>query len=555
MNTNKNLLLQGLWILVIGLSLVFTAQAQSKFSSRILLIPLDDRPPCLQKPVELGAIADAEIVTPPRELLGKFTRFGESDKIIEWLKKQDLRRFDAAIVSLDMLAYGGLVAMREYDPTTRETAQRRIDFVREMKRKNPKLPIYASSVIMRLAPTGNLTNEAYRVKLSRWAEISSEKSNVKLQEEARKLEKEIPADALTNYKKARERDLAGNFQAIELAKQGVFDYLIVSQDDAHPTGVHVAERESLIKRVVELNLTEKVPIQPGADEVSMLLIGRFIGKSRNYAPRILPVYSSEESKQKVMPFEDRKLFETISFHIKSVGATEVSDEKDADILFYAFGSRFEKGRAKTFLDEIEKSVKAGKNVMLIDVDSSAKTEGGDLDFSEDLKNRGIFRRFQAYAAWNTAGNMIGTALPQALIFNSSKIKFPVIAEPTNYERDRIPQRKNIAAFNRVLRAQNWFLFHRWLDDYVYNTLIRAEVRKYAREKNWNQLRFNEEQSKEVEAVVYPKLQERYEQDKKVLFGGKNALNADCIFSDQVKFYLPWNRAFEAEIDFDLSCGK
>lgn len=521
--------------------LVAAVGAQTKFSSRILLIPLDDRPPCLQKPVELGAIADAEIVTPPRELLGKFTRFGESDKIIEWIKAQDLRKFDAAIVSLDMLAYGGLVAMREYE-TTRETAQRRIDFVREMKRKNPKLPIYGSSVIMRLAPTGNLTNEAYRVKLSRWAEISSVKDNAKLQEEARKLEKEIPADALENYKKARARNLAGNFQAIELARDGVFDYLIVSQDDAHPTGVHVAERESLIKRVKEANLSEKVPVQPGADEVSMLLLGRLIGKRMKYAPRVLPVYSSEESRTKVMPFEDRKLHETISFHIKSVGAREVSSEKDADVLFYAFGSRFEPGRAKTFVDEIEKSVRAGKKVMLIDVDPKASTEGGDPEFSEDLKRRGIFRKLHAYAAWNTAGNMIGTALPQMILFGA--------------EQNRLKKSKKTSdEFIRATTAQDWFLFHRWLDDYVYNTLIRAEVRKYAREKGWQQLRFSEAQSKEVESVVYPKLQARYEEDRQALFEGANPYsNLNCRFGEKVGFYLPWNRAFEAEIDFDLKCG-
>lgn len=507
-----------------------------------MLIPLDDRPPCLQKPVRLGAIANAEVVTPPRELLGKFTTFGDSDKIIAWLKTQDMKRFDAAVVSLDMLAYGGLVAMREYGDTTRETAQKRIDFVREMKRKNPQLPIYASSVIMRLAPTGNLVNEAYRVKLSRWAEISSEKQDAKLQAEARKLETEIPAEALSNYKKARERDLAGNFQAIELARQGVFDYLIVSQDDAHPTGVHVAERESLIKKVKELKLTEKVPVQPGADEVSMLLMARFIGKKLNYSPRIMPVYSSEKTRTQVMPFEDRKLHETVSFHIKSVGATEVSNEADADVLFYAFGSRFEAGRAKTFLDEIEAKVKAGKNVMLIDVDPSAKTEGGDPEFSEDLIKRGIFRRLRAYAAWNTAGNMIGTALPQMVSFGA--------------ERKRLNSKIDSPQLVQMTTAQDWFLFHRWLDDYVYNTLIRAEVRKYAREKGWNQLRFNEAQSKEVESAVYAKLQERYEQDKKVIFDGKNPYsNLDCMLGDKVRFYLPWNRAFEADIDFNLQCGN
>lgn len=534
MNTDRQRFFTAILTVILTLGCIFPAFAKSKTSSRILLIPLDDRPPCLQKPVRLGALADAEVVTPPRELLGKFTRFGESDKIIEWIKTQNLGKFDAAIVSLDMLAYGGLVAMREFE-TTRETAQRRIDFMREIKRKYPKLPIYGSSVIMRLAPTGNLDNESYRVKLGRWAEISSEKSNEKLQTEARKLETEIPADALAKYKKARERNLAGNLQAIEMAKDGVFDYLIVSQDDAHPTGVHVAERETLIRRVNELNLTEKVPVQPGADEVSMLLMARFIGRKRAYAPKIFPIYSSEESRAKVMPFEDRKLHETISFHIKSVGATEVSSEKDADILFYAFGSRFEKGKTKPFVDAIEKSVRDGKKVMIIDVDPVPKTEGGDPEFSEDLMRRGIFGELEAYAAWNTAGNMVGTALPQAIIYGSSKKIFDT-------RRSAKPQA-------RVKQAQTWFLYHRWLDDYVYNTLIRADVRSYAREKGWQQLRFTEEQSKEVESVVYPRLQQRYADDAKVLF------KTQCRFADKVDFHLPWNRAFEAEIDFGLNCGK
>lgn len=124
------------------------ANAQSeavKRSSKILFVPLDDRPPCFQWVVKMGEIGDAEVVAPPRELLGRFTEFGKSDEIVRWLKTQDLKSFDAAVVSIDMLAYGGLVAMREYK-TDERTAMNRLNFLRELKKAAPKMKIYASTL-------------------------------------------------------------------------------------------------------------------------------------------------------------------------------------------------------------------------------------------------------------------------------------------------------------------------------------------------------------------------------------------------------------------------
>lgn len=516
-------------------SCLVCGQSQPKFGARILLVPLDDRPPCLQFPVKLGPVGDIEVVAPPREMLGKFTTPGEPERIMAWLRAQDLTKFDALVVSLDMLAYGGLVAMRETGGTTRETAQKRIDFLRELKKKAPKLPIYASSVIMRLAPTGNVVNESYRVKLARWAEISPVKDE-KLQAEVRKLEKEIPAEALSNYKLARERDLAGNFQAIELTKNGVFDYLIVSQDDAHPTGVHVAERERLIAEINRLNLSEKIPVQPGADEVSMLLMARFVSRKYNYVPRVKAVYSSEATRTAVMPFEDRKLFETVSYHIRAVGAREVADEKQADLLFHVFASRFEPGRAESFAAEIEEKIKQGKRIILVDVDPSARTEGAEPKFMDEIRGRGLILKFSGFATWNTAGNMIGTALPQAVLYESV--------------RRRAVKKSRNPGINRsaVWQAQNWFLFHRWLDDYIYNAVVRPEIRKYASERKWNQLRFSPQQSAEVEKFGYARMREHYVADKAIIFADSN-----CRPSDDFSFYLPWERAFEADIDFKLNC--
>lgn len=48
-----------------GCSLSLTAGKDPVYTARILLIPLDDRPPCLQFTQRMAMIGNAEIVTPP----------------------------------------------------------------------------------------------------------------------------------------------------------------------------------------------------------------------------------------------------------------------------------------------------------------------------------------------------------------------------------------------------------------------------------------------------------------------------------------------------------
>lgn len=538
----------------------FSAAAQQpKMSSRILLISLDDRPPCLQFPVKIGAVGDAEMVTPPRELLGRFTEFGKSDEIISWLKKQNLKSFDAAIVSVDMLAYGGLVGMRVH-ATDDATAMRRLEFVREMRRLAPKLKIYGSSVIMRLAPTGNVVNEAYREKLAKWAEISVDESQ---KAETEKLEKEIPVEALADYKAARVRDLKINLASIDLVKDKIFDYLILSQDDAKPKGVHISDRENLIGQINRLNLSEKIAVQPGADEVSMLLLSRALTDKYNYHPKIKAVYSSEKIAGEFMPYEDRPLRQTVSFHIKAAGAREVQTEAEADILFFVFVSRFETGRAESFADEIqsvffEKSKTADgvsvprkiqKEIIIADVDPKGDVQGADVKFTEALKNKLIFKTVSGYASWNTAGNTIGTALPHGVLFSLSSKYFrvPVGAKVTKAEYDR-----RAKIWTRVDYAQNWFLLNRLLDDYVYHTLVRPEAINFARGRKWNVFRFTDEQTKAVEEFAEPLVKKRAWQNLNMISPVKYNRQI-CENVEDFKFWLPWGRTFEAEIEFRLNC--
>ncbi|HEX8288904.1 MAG TPA: DUF4127 family protein [Pyrinomonadaceae bacterium] len=523
-------------VLILSSALTFPAQNQSKLSTRILFVPLDDRPPCLQFTVEMGKIGDAEIVAPPKELLGKFTTPGQSEKIVEWLKAQDLKSFDAAIISLDMTAYGGLVAMRRYGDTTAEEALRRIEVLREIKRRAPKLPVYAQSVIMRLAPTGDGKNEAYREKLAQWAEISpySESKN-----ETAKLEREIPAEVLTDYKKARERDLKVNLKAIEMVRGGAIDYLILSQDDAKPRGIHVADRERLIAETQKLKLTEKIAVQPGADEVSMLLLARAMNNLYNFSPRIKAVYSSEELSNKAMPFEDRALRETVSYHIKATGSREVASENDADLLFYVYASRFEPGRAASFAEEIAEKIKQTKRVIVADIDPKGDVQGGDPKFTSELGKRNIFPELYGYASWNTAGNTIGTTLPQGVIFDLAK--------------NKLMNKRNAA--ERVLTAQNWFTFHRVLDDYYYHTEVRTKAKDFIAQNKWSTLRLSDEATEKVEDFSNELMRNAFVVLSALYFrnNGTAQKNVRCEKPSNLSFDLPWNRTFEAEIDFDLQC--
>lgn len=527
-------------LILVLLSFVINSFAQKtvKLSSKILFIPLDARPPCLKMTEKMGLIGDAEVIAPPLALLGNFQDPGQSEKINEWILKQDLKSFDAAIIVLDMIAYGGLVASRKHNVES-SVALFRVDVLKQIRRNAPKLKIYGQSVIMRLAPSADGKNEAYREKLATWAKISPD-TDEKTKAEVANLERDIPASVLADYKRARERNYKTNVKAIDFVKNGLIDYLILSQDDASPKGVHLVDRQNLIKTRDALGLTEKIAIQPGADEVSMLLLARALNKNYKFAPKIKAVYSSEKLRNTVMPFEDRTLAETVSHHIRATGAGEVETENAADILFYVFPSRHEAGAAEKFAAEIERKVKKGKRVIVADIDPIGNVQGGDSVFTEALEKRNVFSSLNGYASWNTAGNTIGTALPQGIVFGLAQSRFL--------------KNKTIAA--RIWTAQNWFMVNRVMDDYYYHNLIRAKANTYLSGKKLpSATLMNEADNQKVEGYCLGLLQNYMDSFLVGYFKKNNSLqqNIQCSKPANLSFDLPWNRTFEADVDFDISC--
>jgi len=520
---------------------IFICEARnSALRPKILFIPLDARPPCLKMTEKMGLIGNAEIISPPMKMLGNFQEPGQSTEINAWILKQDLQSFDAAIVVLDMIAYGGLVASRKFLIKSPD-ALARMEVLKQIRKRAPKLKIYGQNVIMRLAPNSDGKNEVYREKLHTWAKISSD-TDEKAEAEILKLEHEIPAEALADYKMARLRNYNTNLKAIDFVKNGLIDYLILSQDDATPKGVHLTDRQNLIAEVNRLGLAEKIAVQPGADEVSMLLLARVLNKHFNYSPKIKAVYSSDKLRVTTMPFEDRPLDVTVSHHIKSTGSREVENENEADLLFYIFPSRQEVGVAEKFAKEIEQKIKAGKRVIVADIDPVGDVQGGDAKFTEALEKRHLFSELSGYASWNTAGNTIGTALPHGVIFSLAKAKLL----------------KNESIASKVWTAQNWFMINRVMDDYYYHNLVRAKANAFLTGTNRkaSSTLMSDTDTEKVEGYSLGLLQMHLNTFMKNYFekpGNSLQQKVTCGEPSGLHFDLPWNRTFEADIDFDITC--
>jgi hypothetical protein len=521
------------------MAVFFPSRARQRVGhqTKILLIPLDDRPPCLQFTERIAMIANAQIISPPREMLGRYTDPGKSEEIVKWLKGLDLKSFDAAIISMDMLAYGGLVASREYQ-VTEQTALKRLEVLRELKRKSPGLIIYAQSVIMRIAPTGGGKYEAYRSQLAEWGVVSVGKDEAS-RSKTKSLEQEIPAGMLSDYMQARKRDLAVDLYAVNLAKEGVIDYLLVSQDDAHPQGVHVADREKIISHVKETGTGGKISVQPGADEVSMLLLARVLNDKYQYFPTVQVEYSSQKMSREVMPFEDKPLSVTVGDQISSTGAREADEGSTPDILFFVFTSRFEPGAADRFAAEIAGKIKEGKQVMVADIDPKGDVQGGDSAFATSLEKRGVLPRLNSYASWNTAGNTIGTSLSQGIVYSLARARLI----------------GSSSARGSMLTAQQWFTFHRMLDDFYYHTLVRGKIKGL-----WKEGKLtgpgHQPDMKQVLAFSRGLMGKYFDSLRENYFGKNGARVAEglsCTGPRNLRFSFPWNRIFEAEISFDLQC--
>jgi hypothetical protein len=508
------------------------------------LLPLDDRPPNLQFPRRLAALADLDLRLPPKRLLGRFLRPGEPEGLWQWMEEA-ARDANAVVVSADMLAYGGLIASRTTDVTRRQ-AIRRVLRLRRLKRRRPHLRVYVFAVIPRLGLTISSPRLAnLGPALARYLELRARPSARLGAEETAELARlrgVVPAGLITQHADMRQRNLAVNKQLVALlAAEGALDFLVLAQEDAPPSGPHVHEQAELSAEAMALGAAHLASIFPGADEQGMVLLARAAGEALGARAAVYPLYSTPGGAEAVALFEDRPLRMTVAGQIGAAGLGIARTEQGADMVL---GVHPPPGPTQAdinhitpasappplFIERLARLARSGRHTALADV---AYCNGADPALVAQLAAHKALPLLAGFAAWNTAGNSIGSALAQAALRRLARAA-----------RSRQPSR----AGGGATRAQVEFLFERLIDDYAYQTVVRREACRFARE-NLGQFplhlrRGRRRAGQYVRAALEPLARRLFAEH----FEGAELDGQRIAELRDLRIGLPWPRLFEVEVE-------
>ena len=465
---------------------------------RIAVIPIDNRPICYDLIKDVLSI-DKSIITylPPIEALGGLNKQSNIDEIFKFL--ENIYDVDYLIVSLDTIAYGGLVSSRRCEDSIFEIRARIEKFKNIVKNRVKK--ILAFSSVMRIS--NNNINEEEKEYWAQWGKRIFDWSYYLHKSEVQKsyncVCNIVPDEILKDYLNTRKRNFEINKMYLNWAKEGFFDTLIFSKDDCAEFGLNVKEANEL-NEIIKNNKIENAKIKTGADEIPLSLISRALSKGKNVS--IKPIFQEEKFVNLISKYEDISIKKCVLEQIELAGLIVNYDKFDLTMLINNF--KFTQG--DLVLGDVINSTKLKRNFpfdsyFIADVNNA---NGADCGFVEQLFNRKI-NNFYGYCGYNTSANTIGCAIFCALT------KFLALQKGTyNHE-----------AFLK-------FQFIRFMDDWAYQAISR----KYIRESAPNFINALEIKEEEL---------------------NKNARKIGEFlgyFPNKMTYSLPWNRSFEIRININ-----
>lgn len=455
----------------------------------IAFIPIDNRPVCYTLAQQIAAIdRDLALFLPPREMLGDLNRSADINGIFSWLKK--LENIDSIVVSLDTIAYGGLIPSRRSSETFEEIKKRMESFFALLREKNAK--VYAFSSIMRIS--NNNINEEEKEYWSLYGEKIF-KYSYELHKNApdTDVKTDVPPEIIQDYLKTRQRNFEINKMYLNLSKQGVFETLVFSKDDCAKYGLNVGEAQ-VLEESIRANALNAL-VKTGADEIPLSLLSRALAGGR--VIKIAPVFTQKDYTNRISKYEDVSVSDSVRGQIE-LAHCEVADVSDADIILVVNNFKQEQGELVMGVDvegfdgEIELPQKP---YLIADI---LNANGADNSFVKKFFEKQIdWDKFLGYAGWNTTGNTLGSALCCAIV------KF-------------LANNPDEAAFKKVQAV-------RFLDDWAYQANVRKALK----------LRFDKPDIEALKTLMQPfekTLQE------------KTGLDLTTT-----KYSYPWNRFFEIEV--------
>lgn len=462
---------------------------------KIAVIPIDNRPICYDLIKDTLAIdKNIQLFLPELKDLGGLTTQSNIDRLFAFIENLDI--VDYLIVSLDTIAYGGLVSSRRCNDSYSEIKER-IEKFKELASSKAK-KILAFSSIMRIS--NNNINEEEKEYWSQWGKRIFDWSyylhKTEIERTYNCVHNTIPSEILNDYLNTRKRNFEINKIYLKWAQEGFFDTLILSKDDCAEFGLNVKEALELEDIINKQNI-KNAKIKTGADEIPLSLISRAL--SYNQEIKINPIFKYEKSINKISKYEDISIKNCALAQIELAGLK--LDIKNSDLNLFINNFEYEQGDL-VLGDKInftkEKINFPITPYFVADVNNA---NGADSEFIQQLLKENI-DNFFGYCGYNTSANTIGCAIFIAIV------KFLALKNKS-FDKD---------AFLKIQLI-------RLLDDWVYQAISRKFVRESAPEF------------------------------KKALFEKETELNSYAqkicefleYYPNKITYSLPWNRSFEIRI--------
>ena len=137
--------------------------------------------------------------------------------------------------------------------------------------------------------------------------------------------------ALDAYLDTRARNRDVDLFALRIAAEGGFDRIVLGQDDAGPVGLHLRDLAALRGFAVAWLAPARASIEPGADELAMVLVSAALAREARVVPRVRVVYSRADGATVNDPLEFAPIATTIADLVRSCGAQLARRGRAADI--------------------------------------------------------------------------------------------------------------------------------------------------------------------------------------------------------------------------------
>jgi hypothetical protein len=499
---------------------------------KIALLPLDERPANTRYPTQIAAMAGAELLIPPPNLLPNMRQPADRAGLGQWLIDVS-PTVDGVVASIDLIGHGGLIASRISDHTIRDVLQM-IEPLTQIRKPNLPVfaPVFAFNVIQRISNADDNTEEPlfwgeYGVALyqySRTLDLALS-GDSQAQQDCRNFEAHLPAEHRQAWLARRLRNHTVNLAMLHAATQNAFDLLVIPSDDTSPIGLSARERKHLeaMQALRSPPLLEErgpggeVLMYPGADDLGSALVARMVNHLNGHNPKVFVHFTDDRMKRNVAPYEDRPIYVAVETQLMAAGAQPAASLEEADVVLVV-SPPFERvqgqdpqphnlhprRRADMLLPEVMRIrnwVRAGHKVAIADV---AFPNGAENAFVELLLEHVDVSQLISFGGWNTAGNTLGTVLGAACVPN-----------------------QNDAARQRQLA-------HHLLEDWGYQSIVRDELRASSlasRKDGWSE-------GGEVSAFTAQHLAPIAERIR--------AAGLPCA---PTRVQHPWGRSFE--VDFEL----